>query len=93
MSAKDKVLSVGIDLGTSQSAIAASDGGRHLVDSYVGWPVDMVARKVVRKPVLIGAEALENRTQLDLHRSASPPRRCGATSSSCARSCAAPSTA
>ncbi len=68
MSAKDKVLSVGIDLGTSQSAIAASDGGRHLVDSYVGWPVDMVARKVVGKSVLIGTEALENRTLLDLHR-------------------------
>src|SRR5690606_17531148 len=66
--AKDKVLSVGIDLGTSQSAIAASDGGRHLVDSYVGWPVDMVARKVVGKSVLIGTEALENRTLLDLHR-------------------------
>jgi rod shape-determining protein MreB len=68
MSAKEKVLSVGIDLGTSQSAIATSTGARHVVDSYVGWPVDMVARKVLKKPVLIGAEALENRTMLDLHR-------------------------
>ena len=41
---------------------------RHVVDSYVGWPLDMVARKVLKKPVLIGAEALENRTMLDLHR-------------------------
>jgi rod shape-determining protein MreB len=68
MSAKEKFLSVGIDLGTSQSAIATSSDARHVVDSYVGWPVDMVARKVVKKPVLIGAEALENRTLLDLHR-------------------------
>jgi rod shape-determining protein MreB len=68
MSAKEKFLSVGIDLGTSQSAIATSTGARHVVDSYVGWPVDMVARKVVKKPVLIGAEALENRSLLDLHR-------------------------
>ncbi len=68
MSAKEKFLSVGIDLGTSQSAIATSTGARHVVDSYVGWPVDMVARKVVKKPVLIGAEALENRSVLDLHR-------------------------
>ncbi|KAB2955516.1 MAG: hypothetical protein F9K16_15245 [Thermoanaerobaculia bacterium] len=68
MSAKEKVLSVGIDLGTSQSAIATSAGDHHVVDSYVGWPIDMVARKVVKKPVLIGAEALENRTMLDLHR-------------------------
>lgn len=68
MSAKSQILSVGIDLGTSQSAIATSTDERHVVDSYVGWPVDMVAKKVVKKPVLIGAEALENRSLLDLHR-------------------------
>jgi len=68
MSAKEKVLSVGIDLGTSQSAIATSADARHVVESYVGWPVDMVARKVVKKKVLIGTEALENRSLLDLHR-------------------------
>jgi len=68
MSAKEKVLSVGIDLGTSQSAIATSADARYVVDSYVGWPVDMVARKVVKKKVLIGAEALDNRSLLDLHR-------------------------
>lgn len=68
MSAKEKVLSVGIDLGTSQSAIATSNGAKHVVDSYVGWPIDMVARKVVKKSVLIGAEAIENRSLLDLHR-------------------------
>ena len=68
MSAKSNLLSVGIDLGTSQSAIATSAGDRHVVDSYVGWPVDMVAKKVVKKPVLIGADALENRSLLDLHR-------------------------
>ncbi|MGH7336101.1 MAG: rod shape-determining protein [Myxococcota bacterium] len=68
MSAKEKYLSVGIDLGTSQSAIATSNDARHVVDSYVGWPVDMVAKKVVKKQVLIGADALENRTLLDLHR-------------------------
>ncbi len=68
MSGKKDVLHVGIDLGTSRSAIAASNGERHVVESYVGWPVDMVARKVVKKPVLFGHEALENRPMLDLHR-------------------------
>ncbi len=68
MSGKKDVLHVGIDLGTSRSAIAASTGDRHLVESYVGWPVDMVARKVVKKPILFGREALENRPMLDLHR-------------------------
>lgn len=65
---KNEILQVGIDLGTSRSAISASNGSRHVIDSYVGWPVDMVARKVVKKPVLFGKEALDNRPMLDLHR-------------------------
>jgi rod shape-determining protein MreB len=68
MSAKSSVLQVGIDLGTSRSSISASNGAREVVDSYVGWPVDMVARKVVKKPILFGREALDNRPMLDLHR-------------------------
>ncbi len=68
MAGKKDLLHVGIDLGTSRSAIAASNGSRHVVESYVGWPVDMVARKVVKKPILFGREALENRPMLDLHR-------------------------
>lgn len=62
------VLYVGIDLGTSRSAVSSSNGEAHVVDSYVGWPVDMVARKLVKKSVLIGREALDNRPMLDLHR-------------------------
>ncbi len=65
---KDGVLLAGIDLGTSRSSISASNGQRHVVDSFVGWPVDMVARKVLKKSVVIGREALENRLMLDLHR-------------------------
>jgi rod shape-determining protein MreB len=68
MSDTNGVLHVGIDLGTSHSAISASNGARHVVESYVGWPVDMVARKVLKKSALIGREALENRTMLDLRR-------------------------
>ena len=65
---ESQILKVGIDLGTSRSAISTSDGQRHVVDSFVGWPADMVARKVLKRDVLIGAEALENRTMLALHR-------------------------
>lgn len=68
MSDKKQVLHVGIDLGTSRSSISASNGQRHVIESYVGWPLDMVARKVLKKPVLIGRDALENRTMVDLHR-------------------------
>src|SRR3990172_2664837 len=68
MTKKTDALHVGIALGTSHSSISASNGECHMVESYVGWPVDMVARKVVKKPVLFGREALENRPMLDLRR-------------------------
>src|SRR3954447_10497178 len=63
-----EVLHVGIDLGTSRSEISASNGERFVVDSFVGWPVDMVAKKVLKRSVMIGHEAVANRTMLDLHR-------------------------
>jgi len=62
------ILHVGIDLGTSRSAISASNGERFVVDSFVGWPADMVARKILKRAVLIGHDAVANRTMLDLHR-------------------------
>ncbi len=68
MSDSKGALNVGIDLGTSHSAVSASSGQRHVIESYVGWPVDMVARKVLKKDVLVGTEAVESRTMLDLHR-------------------------
>lgn len=61
-------LNVGIDLGTSRSAISGSTGERFVVDSFVGWPADLVARKVLQRDILIGRDALEHRTMLDLHR-------------------------
>src|SRR5918996_1566599 len=68
MEENNEILCVGIDLGTSRSSISASNGERHVVDSYVGWPVDMVARKIVKKVVLVGRDALDNRSMLDLRR-------------------------
>jgi rod shape-determining protein MreB and related proteins len=61
-------LRVGIDLGTSRSAISCSTGGQFVVDSFVGWPADLVARKVLKKDLVIGRDALDNRSMLDLHR-------------------------
>ncbi len=61
-------LEVGIDLGTSRSSISAANGQRHMVQSYVGWPRDMVARSVLERDILVGAEALERRPMLDLRR-------------------------
>src|ERR1700758_3617057 len=64
----NETLCVGIDLGTSRSSVSASNGERHVIDSYVGWPVDMVARKLVQKPFLVGREALDHRAMLELRR-------------------------
>ena len=62
------ILYIGIDLGTSRSAISTSKGVRKVVESYVGWPVDMVARKVLKHDIVIGEEALKLRPMLDMHR-------------------------
>ena len=64
----NETLCVGIDLGTSRSSISASNGERHVIDSYVGWPLDMDARKLIQKPILVGREALDSRSMLDLRR-------------------------
>jgi len=61
-------LMVGIDLGTSRSAISTSSGERVVIDSFVGWPADLVARKILKREVLVGKDALDNRTMLDLRR-------------------------
>ena len=65
---KDKMLYVGIDLGTSRSVVSASNGSRKWVESYVGWPKDFVAKKMLGKRVLFGDEALEHRLSLNLCR-------------------------
>ena len=64
----DDVFTVGIYLGTSRTAISTSTGERAVVDSFVGWPADLVARKILKRKVLVGREALDNRTMLDLRR-------------------------
>jgi rod shape-determining protein MreB and related proteins len=64
----DEVLFVGIDLGTSRSAISSGNGTLEWVESYVGWPKDFIAEQVVGKPVLFGSEALKHRLSLDLCR-------------------------
>lgn len=67
-STSTKTLYIGIDLGTSRSAIATSNGVRASVDSLVGWPKDTVARKFLGKDVVFGEEVLENRLSLEVIR-------------------------
>jgi len=62
------VLYLGIDLGTSRTSVSASNGVRETVSSYVGYPKDVVSKKLLRKSVLFGDEAVEKRLSLDFYR-------------------------
>ena len=62
------MLYMGIDLGTSRTSVSASNGIRETVPSFVGYPKDVVSRKLLRKDVLFGDEAIEHRLSLDLYR-------------------------
>jgi len=65
-SASGEILYIGIDLGTSQSAVATSTGIRRTVASVVGWPKDLISYKMLKKKVVIGEECLKNRMAVDM---------------------------
>ncbi len=65
---KEDVLYIGIDLGTYESTISASNGVRHRIESLIGWPKDLVSRRVVGKKVLYGSECHKHRLSLELYR-------------------------
>jgi len=62
-----EIIYLGLDLGTSQSAIATSTGLKLNVASIVGWPKDFIAYNVVKKNILFGNECLKYRTSLDVY--------------------------
>ena len=62
------VLYLGIDLGTSRTSVSASNGERETISSFVGYPKDVIARKLLGEDVLYGDQALEKRLSLDLYR-------------------------
>ena len=64
----EEVLFIGIDLGTSRSAVSTSRESRKWIESYVGWPKDFVATKLLGKRVLFGEAALAHRLSLLLCR-------------------------
>src|SRR5882757_8941594 len=63
-----KALLLGIDLGTSRSSIISMNGARKTVDSYVGWPKDVVSFKHLKTDIVFGRAALDNRLALNLYR-------------------------
>ncbi|MBF0594750.1 MAG: rod shape-determining protein [Candidatus Omnitrophica bacterium] len=61
-------LFVGIDLGTSSSVIAASNGVREVVPSFVGFPKDNIAQELLGSEPLFGDAALKHRLSVELVR-------------------------
>ncbi len=57
---------VGIDLGTSRSAIVTENGVKGVVESIVGWPQDIIGLKVLGNSIAIGDTALEFREFLEI---------------------------
>jgi len=61
-------LYLGIDLGTYQSTIASSAGKMHTIETVVGKPKDPVARNMLGRDVLFGADALEKKLACNIYR-------------------------
>ena len=61
-------LLMGIDLGTSRTAVVTSNGHRREFSSYVGVPKDEISKKVFGNRLLFGEEAQANRISLELFR-------------------------
>lgn len=59
-------LFVGLDLGTSQSAIATSNGKLMNIASVVGYPKDFISFKLLNKKVVFGDECVNNRMSVNM---------------------------
>ena len=60
-------LFLGIDLGTSQTAIMSSRGESALVRSVVGYPKDVIAIRLLNNTKVVGEAALDQRSYLNLY--------------------------
>jgi rod shape-determining protein MreB len=67
-SSADGALFVGIDLGTSRASIAASNGVREVVPTYVGYPKDNISEELLGAEPLFGELALKHRLSVELIR-------------------------
>ncbi|MDH5299689.1 MAG: rod shape-determining protein, partial [Desulfobulbaceae bacterium] len=60
-------LLLGIDLGTSRTAIMSDRGYRNIIPSVVGYPKDIIGVKMLGKTQVFGDEALQRRSALTLY--------------------------
>ncbi len=64
----DKVLYIGVDLGTFRSVMVSSENHEQEELTVIGTPKDHIARNFLKRDVLFGEDALKNRLALDLFR-------------------------
>jgi len=65
--AADNQLIIGIDLGTSRTAVMSNRGYKKITRSIVGYPKDIIGIKLLGKAQVFGEEALINRSALTLY--------------------------
>jgi rod shape-determining protein MreB len=65
---KDNALFVGIDLGTSQASVSASNGVREVVPTYVGYPKDNISEELLGNQPMFGDTALKHRLSVEIIR-------------------------
>ncbi|MBF0326864.1 MAG: rod shape-determining protein [Alphaproteobacteria bacterium] len=61
-----KRLFLGIDLGTSHTAVMTSRGKQILLKSVVGYPKDVIGLKLLGRPYVVGDQAFDMRSYLEL---------------------------
>lgn len=64
---KSSFFLLGINLGTSRTAVASDRGYRGLTPSVVGYPRDIIAVRLLGKTQVFGDEALEHKSALKLY--------------------------
>src|SRR5262245_46427233 len=62
------ILWIGMDLGTSRTAVASSNGVRESTYSLVGWPKDVVSHKLLGDGPLFGDDVIRHRLSLNVFR-------------------------
>lgn len=60
-------LLLGIDFGTSRTAVMSNRKFKDVISSVVGYPRDIIGVKILNRTQVIGNEALEKRALLELH--------------------------
>lgn len=65
---EQRIVYVGMDLGTFKTSVASSGGTRDVIYSAVGRPKDHVARSLLGRDVIFGKDILEHRLALNVIR-------------------------